>query len=316
MRQMTRTGVPIVDGCLGGVPTGQLTLVLGKARTGKTLFALGALVGALRRSETVCFVGADEPGVLLETCMVALEFDLRPALRSKQLTWLTYGPNFDAKLGSLADVRPAMDEVERVARVRGVGVLIVDPADPVTAVGEAHRARSLARAAVECLRQTERTCFVTVDPDQPGAIEWRAACPTVFELAEHQRSYSLTVVRSRVADLNERTLPVELVAGEGLMAPWQVDTTWELDALGGDIQVVPRTASAPSTGSPPRVVPAAAPRAAASTPRHSPPVAEPETAPHAQPQVAREPMGFTVHPGRYAALFPGEDLPEKPRGGG
>lgn len=234
MKRLQHSGIPVVDGCLSGPPAGQLTVVLGGPRTGKTVFAFGALAGALRRGESVCYVTADEPARVVAGCAEHLALDLRPALRDRQLTLLAYGPSFHSKLGAVRDVRPALAELDVAARARGARTLILDSADPLSSIGEGARARALTRGALDCLRQMGLTCVVTVDPGALGAIEWRASAPWVLELSEHQGVYSLQVHRSPVAEVMGRKVPLVLVAGHGLGTTRQTDSARPAAHLDGE----------------------------------------------------------------------------------
>lgn len=232
--QLVRSGVAPIDAHLGGIAAGEITLVTGRARSGKTCFALSYACAALERGEAVLFVTSDSPETLLDHAQRYMVLDLKPYLRSRKLTLLSFGASFQNKIRSLGDAAPPLVELGRVVAERGVRHVVMDTIDPILAAVDLAGLKPFVQGLVEGIRRMGATCLCTSvargnDALRLGVEELSFSAGASFELFEdedHRRT--LLIHRTGWKSQGGAHLPIELARGRGIVATGSYESEGEM----------------------------------------------------------------------------------------
>jgi circadian clock protein KaiC len=146
---------------VGGVVAGEITLVTGSSRSGKTCFAIGFAARALERGEGVCFVASDLPESVLDFAERNFHVDFQSFLRARELTLLSFGAGFQSKVRSLGDVSRPLEELGVLLQARNARHLVFDTIDPILAAADLGNVKLFVKNLVAGIRSLGVTCLAT-----------------------------------------------------------------------------------------------------------------------------------------------------------
>lgn len=213
-------GVAWFDKNLGGVPVQEPTVVLGPPKSGKTCLTLGFLLRSLEDAPAM-LVTDDAPEAVIDLCSSFLERDLRPFLRSKRLTILSYGHSFADELQGSGGAGAPLAEIASLVRKRGIGALAFDTFDPVVLAPDAASARAFVRGVVAALQPLAIPTLVTARADakgrSPALQELVARAAASLELEVDRKGRKLRIAHATWCSLQDVEMRVDFVQRQGIV---------------------------------------------------------------------------------------------------
>lgn len=221
--ELVPSGVECVDAQLGGLALRQICLIVGTPRSGRTCLAMQFLVSALQRNEPCCLVTNDNPESVLAFAEQYLEHDLKPSVRNRKLTLLSFGPAFESKIRTLGGVDKPFAEFGLLARERGLRHLVVDSFDPILAATDATNLKQFIRSIVGAAGQLGLTCVWTALAAESGALkmgaeELASQVSCTLELHEENGQRKLVLGEVSWCTPDNSTISFDLVHGKGIVA--------------------------------------------------------------------------------------------------
>jgi KaiC/GvpD/RAD55 family RecA-like ATPase len=157
------SGITPIDAQLGGFIAGRIHLFVGVPGTGKTSAVLHFLDAALRAGESAGLLTRDR-GADLISHAAHLGADLRPHLRSGQLSAVRYKSDFASRLASGVPVGRVIEELRTAWATTRPTRVAINSCSPFLGDGAPSDARML--ALTEFLESTGATSVVTL----PGEL--------------------------------------------------------------------------------------------------------------------------------------------------
>ncbi|MDQ1616154.1 MAG: circadian clock protein KaiC [Actinomycetota bacterium] len=157
------SGVPGLDPLMGGgIPAGDVTLVLGPSGAGKTLLCLGHLVEGLARGDDCLFVSFQDAADQLLRMAAGVGWDLQAALDDERLT-IVHVPIGRLDLDMLASM------IRRRLAERPAGRVVIDSlAELLSASREVERLPAYLRSLTALIRSDGSSLFVTSETTTMG----------------------------------------------------------------------------------------------------------------------------------------------------
>ncbi|MBL8719395.1 MAG: hypothetical protein JNL79_25635 [Myxococcales bacterium] len=213
-------GVAWFDKNLGGVPVQEPTVVLGPPKSGKTCLTLGFLLRSLEDAPAM-LVTDDAPEAVIDLCSSFLERDLRPFLRSKRLTILSYGHSFADELQGSGGAGAPLAEIGSLARKRGIGAIAFDTFDPVVLAPDAASARAFVRGVVAALSHLAIPTLLTARADakgrSPALQELVARAAASLELEVDRKGRKIRIAHATWCSLQDVEMRVDFVQRQGIV---------------------------------------------------------------------------------------------------
>lgn len=207
----------------GGLPQSRITVVLGSAGAGKTVFSLQTLVNAATRGEPGVFVAFEEDTRRIRENADSFGWNLK-ALEREQLLFVdayvspthTVSGDFDLN-GVLAQVAAQVEQI-------GARRVVFDGIDVLLALldGPGAARRELFRL-FEWLAERDLTCILTAKAEGPdplaspqyGYLPFMADCVILLQhtLRERVSVRGIRVVKYRGSGFSENEFPVVITSG-------------------------------------------------------------------------------------------------------
>lgn len=213
-------GIAWFDKNLGGVPVQEPTVVLGPPKSGKTCLALGFVLRSLDDGPAM-LVTDDAPEAVVDLCSSFLERDLRPLVRSKRLTILSYGPSFADEVQASGGAGAPLAEIASLVKRRGIAALAFDTFDPIVLSPDAASARAFVRGVVASLQPLAVPTLVTARYDgknrPPALQELVARAAASLELEVDRKGRKLRIAHATWCNLQDVEMRVDFVQRQGIM---------------------------------------------------------------------------------------------------
>lgn len=207
------SGLSWLDAEVGGFPSAGVVVARGAAGAGKTVFALGNALAALRRGPT-CFVTNDSPQAVLSTCANVLEHDLQRDVAGG-LTLLSFAPFFVHKARSLASVAGPIAELQRLVEEREIAHIVFDTFDPMLTWIDPVNAPSTARALIGQMQSWGISVLCMLGGDAPAIQELARIASGTIALMED----SIAIEHAGWCNVYDRSAPLRFVQGRGSVVP-------------------------------------------------------------------------------------------------
>ncbi len=225
------TGHPGLDHVLrGGMPAGRMTLVSGTSGSGKTVFALQFLLGAVRNTgESVVFVTCEEPPSAIRENAASLGFDI--SSHEAEGRWSFIDATNDASLDDevlgpfefsalIARIQAAISRTgaTRVA-IDSMGALFQRYVDAPTVRREIMRVANAMRAAKVTSVMTSERADEYGDIGRFGVEEFVSDNVLVLRnvLEQESRRRTIEVLKMRGVDHMTGQFPFTIIPGEGIV---------------------------------------------------------------------------------------------------